>query len=509
MINPAKSDIGVISKKILQEKIEKVLQATGLNSWQSTQAVLDWYKQLPQDKNLSFLAFDIENYYPSINLEVLKKALNYAKNFCDISDKEMEIILHARKTFLMSRGETYVKKDSNGNFDVTQGGFDSCQVCEIVGIYLLSEIEKQLGPDFIMYFGIYRDDGAIAAPANKKTMDKIRQKLVSIFAQNGFKITYQVNVKLIEFLDVKLDLKSREFRPYRKPGDGVPNYVHRQSNHPPVITKKLPSMINNRLSTLSCNEKVFDEEKPIYQTALNNAGYNYQLKYEPKEKKKKRQRKRKVRYFNPIWSSNICNPVGGEFLSALDECFPKEHPLHKFYNRSTMKVSYRTARNLKSYIDSHNKKILEPQNQEKPSCNCRDKSKCPLPGECNSTNVIYQVDVESEGKIKTYFGQAKKLKRRIYQHRMAFKNQNSGHATALSNYIWKLKKYHKPFKISWSIKARAPTYKSGSKSCRLCTLEKVAIAECPPSRLLNCRTEILTKCIHMHNFELRPKNLKK
>ena len=160
--------------------------------------------------------------------------------------------------------------------------------------------------------------------------------------------------------------------------------------------------------------------------------------------------------------------------------------------------------------DSHNNKIMEPQNQEKPSCNCRDESKCPLPGECDSTNVIYQVDVESEGKIKIYFGQAKKLKRRIYQHRMAFKNQNSGHATALSNYyIWKLKKYHKPFKISWSIKARAPTYKSGSKPCKLCTLEKVAIAECPPSRLLNCRTEILTKCIHMHNFELRPKNLKK
>ena len=74
LINPAKSDIGVISKKILQEKIEKVLQATGLNSWQSTQAVLDWYKQLPQDKNFSFLAFDIENYYPSIYLEILKNA---------------------------------------------------------------------------------------------------------------------------------------------------------------------------------------------------------------------------------------------------------------------------------------------------------------------------------------------------------------------------------------------------------------------------------------------------
>ena len=106
----------------------------------------------------------------------------------------------------------------------------------------------------------------------------------------------------------------------------------------------------------------------------------------------------------------------------------------------------------------------------------------------------------------SYFGQALKLKRRIYQHRMAFKNENSLHATALSKYIWKLKRLNKSFKITWSIYARAMPYKGGGKPCRLCLKEKVAIAECPPKRLINSRSEILTKCIHRHNFELRKKN---
>ena len=110
----------------------------------------------------------------------------------------------------------------------------------------------------------------------------------------------------------------------------------------------------------------------------------------------------------------------------------------------------------------------------------------------------------SKNIFKTYFGQAMDLKRRIYQHRAAFKNENSQHQTALSKYIWKLKKSNRHFNIKWSIWARAPPFRGG-KSCRLCLLEKLAIAECPPRKLLNNRSEILSKCIHRHKFELRKK----
>ena len=95
------------------------------------------------------------------------------------------------------------------------------------------------------------------------------------------KITWKVNVKRVDFLDVVLDLTERNHLPFRKPNDGVPKYVHRLSNHPPAVSKKLPEMINNRISSLSSNEEIFEAHKDIYQTALKNSSYNYQMKYNP------------------------------------------------------------------------------------------------------------------------------------------------------------------------------------------------------------------------------------
>ena len=82
------------------------------------------------------------------------------------------------------------------------------------------------------------------------------------------------------------------------------------------------------------------------------------MKYNPSAGKgnKKGRRRRKVIWFNPPWSSNIKTPVGKYFLDAVDSCFPDGHPLHKLYNRATLKISYRTVRNLQSYINAHNKK---------------------------------------------------------------------------------------------------------------------------------------------------------
>ena len=61
----------------------------------------------------------------------------------------------------------------------------------------------------------------------------------------------------------------------------------------------------------------------------------------------------------------------------------------------------------------------------------------------------------------------------------------------------------KEFKLKWSIKSQAPTYTSGSRKCQLCLKEKTAIAMADPKKLLNNRTELLHKCLHLTNFELR------
>ena len=56
-------------------------------------SVIDWFKKLENKKNLSFIVFDVVNYYPSITLELLEKAINWAKQFIDISDEEVELII--------------------------------------------------------------------------------------------------------------------------------------------------------------------------------------------------------------------------------------------------------------------------------------------------------------------------------------------------------------------------------------------------------------------------------
>ena len=169
-------------------------------------------------------------------------------------------------------------------------------------------------------------------------------------------------------------------------------------------------------------------------------------------------------------------------------------------------MSYSTCRNLKAYIQGHNHAILHPNVKTKASCNCRNKENCPLSGQCLTSGLVYQCDVTVEGntETKTYFGQTlRPFKQRYYEHNTAMNNINSKLATALSNHVWKLKNSGKEFKLKWSIKSQAPTYTSGSRKCQLCLKEKTAIAMADPKKLLNNRTELLHKCLHLTNFELR------
>ena len=61
-LNPAKPELGKVSKKILEEKIEKIRNTSGLNSWKNTDAVVKWFKNLKNKKSMSFIVFDVEKF---------------------------------------------------------------------------------------------------------------------------------------------------------------------------------------------------------------------------------------------------------------------------------------------------------------------------------------------------------------------------------------------------------------------------------------------------------------
>merc|ERR1711947_32780 len=94
------------------------------------------------------------------------------------------------------------------------------------------------------------------------------------------------------------------YKTYIKPND-TPLYVHKKSNHPPSIIKNLPDAINKKISSLSSNEVIFNQTKPIFQESLRKSGYDYRLKFEPPPpapstpNNKKKKNRREITWFNP------------------------------------------------------------------------------------------------------------------------------------------------------------------------------------------------------------------
>ena len=153
LINPAKSDVGKISKKILSRIVTSVREMSQLNQWKNSFSVVDWFKCLENKKELSFLEFDIVEFYPSITENLLKRALNYAKDYVEISKDGIKIIFRTKKALLFHDNKTWTKK-GNKSFDVTMGSWDGAEVADLVGLYLLSQLS-----DLPINVGLYRDDG--------------------------------------------------------------------------------------------------------------------------------------------------------------------------------------------------------------------------------------------------------------------------------------------------------------------------------------------------------------
>jgi hypothetical protein len=71
LINPSKSEIGIISKKILQRINSQILKYTNLNQWKNTDSVITWFKNMPNKSTRSFITFDVVDFYPSVSEELL------------------------------------------------------------------------------------------------------------------------------------------------------------------------------------------------------------------------------------------------------------------------------------------------------------------------------------------------------------------------------------------------------------------------------------------------------
>ena len=68
-------------------------------------------------------------------------------------------------------------------------------------------------------------------------LERIKKSLQK--ALKGFGLVWQ-NLRIVNYLNITLDLDDGSFKPYRKPDDNI-QYINKESNHPPNLIKHLPA----------------------------------------------------------------------------------------------------------------------------------------------------------------------------------------------------------------------------------------------------------------------------
>ena len=127
----------------------------------------------------------------------MKDAINWAQQFVYISVEEENIIIQAKNSLLFKDGNIWAKKGPIF-FDIGQGSYDGAESCELVGLFILAQLQK-IGN---LNVGIYRDDGLASSPASPRQVDILKKKIAAVFNQHGQGITVEANIKLVDFLDV-------------------------------------------------------------------------------------------------------------------------------------------------------------------------------------------------------------------------------------------------------------------------------------------------------------------
>ena len=215
----------------------------------------------------------------------------------------------------------------------------------------------------------------------------MRKNIIALFKNEGLSITIETNLFQTDFLDVTFKLATGKLFPFRKPNN-QPLYIDAKSNYPPNILRDLPSMINKRLSDLSCNEEEYEKVTQLYETVLNESRYKTTLTYTKTTNVNNRKRTSNIIWFNPPYSQNVQTNIRKTFLKLVKKLFPRGRKLHKIFNRNTLKLSYSCMSSMSSVIKQRNYRVLSTTENVDRLCNCRNKENCPLNGKCLQSCIV-------------------------------------------------------------------------------------------------------------------------
>ena len=85
--------------------------------------------------------------------------------------------------------------------------------------------------------GLYRDDGlGIIRNSSGPEIDRMRKQIINVFKECGHNIVIKMNLKTVDFLDVRFNLINNTHEPYCKPNN-EPVYININSKY----SIKIPS----------------------------------------------------------------------------------------------------------------------------------------------------------------------------------------------------------------------------------------------------------------------------
>ena len=176
----------------------------------------------------------------------------------------MSIVMQPRNTLLFNKNHPWVKKSGNEEFDVPIVFFDGPELCEIIGVYILTKV---------FYRKIMQDTRDYGLGATKELPGpKMERKQKQIFKMLGLSVTIKMNLHVVDFLDIEFNLKTNCYKQYMK-SNSEPVYINKNSNYPLQVLKELPKTTEKRISTISSSKEIFDNSKTIHKDILKKNGF--------------------------------------------------------------------------------------------------------------------------------------------------------------------------------------------------------------------------------------------
>ena len=99
------------------------------------------------------------------------------------------------------------------------GTYDGVEVCELVGSLLLDQLSNKYNKKG---YGLHRDD-CLAVLKNKSgpQAESIKKDFQKNFQRNDLNIVIKCNLKIVDYLDVTLNLVNNTYKRFSKPKNEI------------------------------------------------------------------------------------------------------------------------------------------------------------------------------------------------------------------------------------------------------------------------------------------------